>query len=758
MGISKWMSSAVVVATLLSCAPIMSTVSAAKTTTTMIENKPLTNAMNQAEKLGVRMAQDKTVNYVAKNSTDIKKYNAQILADYQKQVTTINAGAKEQEKVNATNKVNTDKYNAAMKTYQAAKKKYDADKAKYDKAVVAWNKASKTHDAEMAAYQNDKAAYDAAILKNAEAKAAYDKAMKTYNTAMTKYRQDTKKYMDAKVAYNDAMSKYNKAKTKYDADLKTFNTKLAAYKGQNPNGVTSNEIHQQFTLGKEPDARIVLGRNIGLKTSLKADRDKTGDKFGKASVETKPNDIGFKDLVAHEVDAKYVYALQFNRVATEMIIRYDGLKNSYYTDASGKKHKIVAIERHFNHFQQAKDKSLLPGLIIYNDPQEGFRFKNMIGLDVGSFYYDETGQRITFDEGTAYYTIGSLNSHTAHIGDSHYRDKITNPIISEETAQGLANATPMTILGSSVGIVGSVLQAVTANSLWMNYDDWAKVLHRPKAELMAEVDKRLPGNHYAKNLIASQIWDSTSSKNFYYASGLLAIKSNVNWVRFGVKNPTGAPPTNGRQWSSITTNIPVTTIQRPKAPAKPKPLTIKAPTEPKKPVLKTVAVPDKPTVPKSLPKKPTPPKAPTAPKNVVVESVSLHYHLNSLTSPVLGRIQLHKLSTKNVPIANAEYKLTMPNGKSVVLKTDAKGIATSNYLDDGAYTVMEVKAPEGYELDPAIHTVTLDGTKSVYRVNVIDDAKRKLPNTGDNTVRNLSIMILSLIAVAALLYIPQKKN
>lgn len=75
----------------------------------------------------------------------------------------------------------------------------------------------------------------------------------------------------------------------------------------------------------------------------------------------------------------------------------------------------------------------------------------------------------------------------------------------------------------------------------------------------------------------------------------------------------------------------------------------------------------------------------------------------------LGRLQLTKESKQNgVALPNAVYGLFDAKGvQKRTLTTDDQGNALAEYLEPGAYTLRELKAPSGYKLDTTAYPVTI---------------------------------------------------
>jgi LPXTG-motif cell wall-anchored protein len=83
--------------------------------------------------------------------------------------------------------------------------------------------------------------------------------------------------------------------------------------------------------------------------------------------------------------------------------------------------------------------------------------------------------------------------------------------------------------------------------------------------------------------------------------------------------------------------------------------------------------------------------------------------VKALNTPYLGRLQLTKENKQNgAAVANAVYGLFNTKGvQTRTLTTDAQGNAVAEYLEPGAYTLRELKAPAGFSLNATTYHVTI---------------------------------------------------
>lgn len=194
-------------------------------------------------------------------------------------------------------------------------------------------------------------------------------------------------------------------------------------------------------------------------------------------------------------------------------------------------------------------------------------------------------------------------------------------------------------------------------------------------------------------------------------------------------------------------------VSWPKAPTAPNPVLLanpQKPTAPKKPVAPTK--PEEPTISGThgqRPKEPQKPAPITKPEYEPMPEV--HYHQNILLEPTVTTSKVKLTKTSNgVVVPNAVYNIFNKEGHVVdTLTTDKNGSDTSIDLAFGTYTIQEVEAPNGLELDPVIHTIKLDDSKPVFDLAVSDTSKRVMPKTGSQ-----KLIVLGIIASALLALIP----
>ena len=86
-------------------------------------------------------------------------------------------------------------------------------------------------------------------------------------------------------------------------------------------------------------------------------------------------------------------------------------------------------------------------------------------------------------------------------------------------------------------------------------------------------------------------------------------------------------------------------------------------------------------------------------------------------TPVKGHIQLQKINSETgAGLTGAVFQVTHPDGKTSYMTEQPGGIHRIENLRYGSYKVQEVKAPEGYLLDPTVYTVNITENGKTYVV------------------------------------------
>ncbi|OPX46861.1 SpaA isopeptide-forming pilin-related protein [Clostridium thermobutyricum] len=88
-------------------------------------------------------------------------------------------------------------------------------------------------------------------------------------------------------------------------------------------------------------------------------------------------------------------------------------------------------------------------------------------------------------------------------------------------------------------------------------------------------------------------------------------------------------------------------------------------------------------------------------------------------SKILGSLQITKTNENGKEkLAGAEFNISGPNGFNRVVTTNTEGVASLNNLQWGTYTIKEIKAPQGYELNNKTQTISIDSNNVISTQNL----------------------------------------
>ncbi|WP_353892877.1 SpaA isopeptide-forming pilin-related protein [Proteinivorax hydrogeniformans] len=124
-------------------------------------------------------------------------------------------------------------------------------------------------------------------------------------------------------------------------------------------------------------------------------------------------------------------------------------------------------------------------------------------------------------------------------------------------------------------------------------------------------------------------------------------------------------------------------------------------------------------------------------------------------------------SETNQPLRGATFKLTDESGENTwTLTTGEDGTAMVEGLLFGTYTIKEMEAPSGYQLDDEIHTIMIDDSKVIFewtavnhaRIPIDDETPRgpELPKTGQQST--LLYVIMGMAIMASGLFLATRKK
>ena len=99
-----------------------------------------------------------------------------------------------------------------------------------------------------------------------------------------------------------------------------------------------------------------------------------------------------------------------------------------------------------------------------------------------------------------------------------------------------------------------------------------------------------------------------------------------------------------------------------------------------------------------------------------------------------GQIKVFKTDgATKTPLEGVVFEVFDSNGTVVAtLTTDKDGVAVTDWLDYGDYTVKEKTAKEGYVLDETVHEIQIREHEKVYELELINNKIPETPKTPDN--------------------------
>lgn len=122
------------------------------------------------------------------------------------------------------------------------------------------------------------------------------------------------------------------------------------------------------------------------------------------------------------------------------------------------------------------------------------------------------------------------------------------------------------------------------------------------------------------------------------------------------------------------------------------------------------------------------------PGDEIINRASINYagseiYSNTATTTLDGSAYLYKIDESSNPLADAEFKIIDSNGDTVKegLVSDENGFINSGLLSPGKYQFIEIKAPNGYELDNSpIDFEVVDGQETAINLSKINE--RSVPS------------------------------
>ena len=534
--------------------------------TVQVDNGQVNQAAQAAQKEGVKVVQDPTVDKGTTNSlAETQKAQAEIAADQAKQKAAVEKTTEDyvkakddhakavEETKQANTKIKAD--NAALKeahdkAEEAGQDVNQAVSTAKDKVKTEFKDAKVSESSKTIKVEATKDSYDAYTKEVEKVKSENQKAIDTY---VEEKRKEDKDISDTK-AHNEEVRKRNtKRKDEVDAEndkIADFNKKVSqhnqaeddrvaaekaqAEKDKTKDGYLSQASVQNLIYNSEPNATFeVLTPNSGYQALSSDDK------------RYEPQEKIAQGKFVGTVNLKQGKSIQ---------VKYSNLQNSSY---NGKKISSVVLT-YTNKTKDPSPKADL-GMAFFKDPTKTFwlftttnsdTIPTEVGIDLE--FFDDKGQKISLTKDEALIGLASLNNDTIANGANAKRSSVEQVRVD--------NGEVIEITGSSVKAHGNVAYADTDN-------------HFKSAGSKFEQDD----------------WDTGTSSSRYYGAAVAKFKNTdkISLTSISYKRPT--------VWLAINSEIAVPKVptppryQEPKTPVEFKPEPEK-PVEPSKLKLKLVTV------------------------------------------------------------------------------------------------------------------------------------------------------------------------
>ncbi|WP_171025037.1 GbpC/Spa domain-containing protein [Lacticaseibacillus zeae] len=295
---------------------------------------------------------------------------------------------------------------------------------------------------------------------------------------------------------------------------------------QNTNQTTTSaidpaKVNQQLHADEELNSTVTVAQSAGIEAIYQVDENNQ-DYFG---IDFDGSGIQNQHALVVDLDQEVAHPV--------ISVTYDHLNNASYTDSQGKVHAISRIQRTFTVNRYYDDEGYQREMIFYADPTKGFWYEDIASVTMTQRFFDEQGQAITFKDGTAYYTVSSLNHH-AQI----------------EAVSGGENAHALALAGSSVTNHNGVLYSDNNNNGPKPISLIAEELHTTTEAVINELVRldHLDGNqtqasdyHADTEVYQGQVWDNSASIFQFYGAGLISLSGDEQTMTFTTRNDTTDP-------------------------------------------------------------------------------------------------------------------------------------------------------------------------------------------------------------------------
>lgn len=405
---------------------------------------------------------------------------------------------------NTKNKINNDystQINNINQAVSAQKAKNDA----YNKAVAEANTLNSTADTTRK--KLDDAIKAAQAVKGVT---VIDGGTSTATVSVSDFEAKKKQIQDQNTQQtNDINAQIQQYKQKLDE----YNQKLNQ---AGKNVVDSRSVIQSLVIESDTNAKLVLGNVQGSNNYYKDGNQKLNGK----------EDFGPGYTVWYTSNKN----VSFDAIWTNLN------KISY------KGRKITKLAMHFN--ADTYDSNGDHYILISQNPYNGFMLQGFYLNELTMNMYYDNGEKVTFEDGTAYLAVASLNT---------YKDRVR---WGQETTRVISG-------GKALGLYGSSVSYHNGNSLYSNKANSNDATGKDRAVLGNwdySPSDVYPNETELTNANIPDNWDSSTSPDRYYGAGLIALSGDTLKLNIFVNHdgmPSDSHPWNG-QWFNVGTVIPET--------------------------------------------------------------------------------------------------------------------------------------------------------------------------------------------------------
>ena len=455
-----------------------------------VDHSTLDSAVNNAKQAGMKVDNQPTVSQTVQES-DVPKARQDIQANESSQASEIN-----QKVANYKH----DKQNYA--DYNG----YKGDTSKLDATV---QKAQNTEGLTVVKDADQvqapvKASDDQAInnMKDKIQKATDGQIPSIENAIVTQVRNN-QEYRTAYDAWQSAQQKYQQEVADWKASHNVTGDE-----------VLSSEINQQLHTGTEPNATVNISNVIGL--NVVNNNDTHSSQIGDGTYLRLTGNSGSFDITYNNLTNTSYNGRPITRLTYHVTV-------SPNTSSTAK-------SAYDNHDAASKGDSgdNVFSILMSHDPTRGFDIWGVSADVTGTYYYSD-GTPVSFEKGTAYLSVGSLNNYTSVLG----------PVSGSNDPNGYSiETTTVNSGGRAVGLVGSTV-TVHGNSLFSDIPNTGTTSKLPSYLLPN------PGVTYDGRY---GDWDRNGSGSQYIGAGLIQLDGSTFSIT--VKPIDTGIPSNGqfRNW------------------------------------------------------------------------------------------------------------------------------------------------------------------------------------------------------------------